>query len=167
MAHMFTLDDILREIGLPLNLPPAGQQDTVREKALAVLDAILKAQPELDAINEMGRRLFGDVYPHQSLMPDKILEAVIALIDVPLEGNASYILYDAPKGGGNVEIDGKKWPLRGVDDLRTFLAERPPAMPRGGNMVTFTCECVIGAQRIDPGRYLMIKVDGPAPDPEF
>ena len=36
-----------------------------------------------------------------------------------------------------------------------------------GNEVTLTREHILGLRRFEPGRYRIVELDGPAPEPEF
>jgi hypothetical protein len=95
----------------------------LREKALAVLDAMLKARPALDALNDAAHKIYGDFGPCLPMMPDAVQAAVVELLDMPLEGNASYMLYGCAIGAGAVTVNGKTWRLASADDLRAFLEE--------------------------------------------
>ena len=58
-----------------------------------------------------------------------------------------------------------------AEDVKDYwlrqAADRIEALEAAGVEVTLTHEHILGAVRFDAGRYRIVKLDGPAPEPEF
>jgi hypothetical protein len=101
-----------------------GDAPNTRERALAVLAAIVETRPKLDALNHAAQVLYGDFYPHQSMMTSDVQSAVVDLLDAELDDMASYLLYETRSGPGAVTIGDRTWKIQSVDDVRIYLAEK-------------------------------------------
>lgn len=95
--------------------------------ALSLLQVLIDRKKVYDTINRQLRSLDDESDPPRVQMIDPKLEmAVVTLLDVILDDDlASYFLWDRPKDGGAIYVDGKEWPLRSVEDIRRYIEGRP------------------------------------------
>lgn len=108
----------------------ARPMSPAREAALAVLEELVESRARSERIQAALR----EEWPYLSGMfiSEKIEVPVVALIDEVLGkhdgfGLGSYLLYECLLGGGGrIEVQGRSYTIRTVDDLRTYLEREVP-----------------------------------------
>lgn len=101
---------------------------TLRETALAALQALHDARGRSDRITEALREEWPDL--DGLFLPSPAVEdATIKLIDAALGDTVgSYFLYEclSMKDGGAIEVGGRRYPIRTIDDVRAYLDAEVP-----------------------------------------
>jgi len=99
------------------------------DHALALLQVLADRKAAYDEINlaigkVQGEQIFST---HIFAMDEKIETAVVALLDHILGDElATYFLYEAlgMKGDAYIQDHGRRWPIRSVEDVGTYVRER-------------------------------------------
>lgn len=99
----------------------------MKEKAIELIALIEKMDAEYRKINGAMALVQGDFHSNIEIMNHNIYSAVASLLDEILgDETASYYLFEClnMKGGGSVYEDGKKYPLRNIEDLRAYVLRK-------------------------------------------
>ena len=109
--------------------PASAEAKSPVETALSLLGLIAERK---DAYHELSRTIMGvqgaDFHFQLNAMDGAIEGAVVALLDEILgDTMATYFLYECQhmKDGGFIEFEGKRWPIKTIDDVRRYIEERP------------------------------------------
>ncbi len=114
--------------------PTKPRMSPEREAALDVLKELVEARARLDRIQAAMREEWTEL--RGMSLPGKIEVPTVRLIDEVLGkqdgfGLGSYLLYECLLGGGGrIEVQGRSYTIRTVDDLRTYLEREVPEPPR-------------------------------------
>lgn len=97
-----------------------------RAAALVALQHLIDARARQDRIQAALREEWPDLCGVS--LPGRVEAPVVALIDAVLgETLGSYLLYECLLGGGGrIEVQGRSYTIRTVDDLRTYLEREVP-----------------------------------------
>lgn len=111
-----------------ITAPTKPRMSPEREAALDVLAALVGCRPVADRIQAAMREAWPDLNGFFCVVPAAIETRVVDLIDEVLGDDlGSYLLYECLLGGGGrIEVQGRSYTIRTVDDLRTYLEREVP-----------------------------------------
>lgn len=98
-----------------------------QERALETLDVFDKRRLLYDTVNQSIKDLNPDFPSLITMIDEKIETSIVNVLDSILGAEiASYYLNECRfmKDGGYIIEDGKKWPIRTVDDVRAYVTGR-------------------------------------------
>ncbi len=106
-------------------------KDSLRSVALHALRKLIAVKGASEAARAALKKVDDAVYSDFSAIPYPIESELVRLIDAVLDadGIAAYLLYEAMSmaGGGRIEFpDGRKYPIRTIEDVENLLREGYP-----------------------------------------
>lgn len=93
------------------------------ERALNLLGLIEKKQAEYRELNKNIEKVVGRDFPLHVKYCDEVLEcAIMDIIDSLLADNmmAHWYLYDRPRHGGTIAVDGKEYVVKDIQSLKDY-----------------------------------------------
>lgn len=97
----------------------------LQTSALSLLRKLVEREAAYDAVNRELRALEREFPVHLNAIDPALETAVVGLLDEILgDGLAGYFLWDCSRDG-RIEVDGRSWPIRSVDDIARYIEGRP------------------------------------------
>jgi len=93
----------------------------LKTKAIAVVACIERRNEEYYEVNRVISELQENLPTYLHVMDSEVDESIMPLLDLILDGMATYYLYDMRKGAGHVtEACGREWHIRNIDELTAY-----------------------------------------------
>jgi hypothetical protein len=97
----------------------------IEDKALCVLDALMKAEESYKRVNKVICEELGSDFFTALPIENNAMVGIVDLLDYILGDNlASYMLYDRPRSGGKyTTAAGKEFPMNTMEDVMAWIRE--------------------------------------------